>query len=541
MNQIADLFPSALAPRSGERVAEGRVRGRSVSKSAPPHPPSAPSPPRGGGEGARCRIALALLLLSSVAYAQQVTPPPPAPPRQAHLPEPVEKTLANGLRVIVVPKHDVPLVSARLMIRTGSEADPGDLAGLAELTASLLTQGTTTRTAEQIARGVEALGASLQAQAAWDNSSVEVSVMSPNFAKAMDFVGDVVLHPSFKNEEVERLRAQSIDALQVALRDPASLARFVASRVVYGELPYGHNQGGTPESIERIKRDQIVNFHKHYYGADNAVLVVAGDVKPADVFSVAENIFGSWKKGAAAAEQTARAAPPSPRVVVVDMPDAGQAAVVVARRGLKRVDPLYYSAIVANSVLGGGYSARLNQEIRIKRGLSYGANSLFDLRRDVGPFLATTQTKNESAAEVAGIILDEMKRLSAGDLPEAELTPRKAVLIGNFARSLETSSGIVGRIALLALYGLDLDEINRYISGVQGVTSAVVREFAASLSEPGTSVVIVGDARKFLDPLKQRFGNVEVIPIDQLDLNVASLRGERPSRPQPPGVSPGSL
>jgi zinc protease len=200
---------------------------------------------------------------------------------------------------------------------------------------------------------------------------------------------------------------------------------------------------------------------------------------------------------------------------------------VVTRKGIRRNDPLYFQAIVANSVLGGGYSARLNEEIRVKRGLSYGASSAFELRRDVGPFMAATQTKNESAAEVAGIIVEQMNRLATGDLPETELTPRKAVLIGNFGRSLETSSGLVDRISFLALHGLSLDEINRYISGVQAITSEQVQQFAgANLGAAAASVVIVGDAKKFLDPLKQRFGNVEVIPAAQLDLNVATLRGK---------------
>src|SRR5687767_13907681 len=154
-----------------------------------------------------------ILLVAGMAAAQQVTPPPAAP-RSANLPKPAEKTLANGMRVIVVPKHDVPLVSARLMIRTGSEADPGDLSGLASLTANLLTQGTTTRTAEQIARGVEALGATLNANAGWDASNVNVSVMSSRVDQALNSVADVVRNPVFKEDEVQRLRDQSIDAVR---------------------------------------------------------------------------------------------------------------------------------------------------------------------------------------------------------------------------------------------------------------------------------------------------------------------------------------
>src|SRR5205085_6440022 len=171
-----------------------------------------------------------------------------------------------------------------------------------------------------------------------------------------------------------------------------------------------------------------------------------------------------------------------------------------------RLDPAYSVAQVANSVFGGGYSSRLNQEIRIKRGLSYGANSQFDLRRDAGPFTSTTQTKNESAAEVASIILSELDRLGSSAVDAAELTPRKAALIGNFGRALETSGGLVTRIGSLALYGIPLSEINKYISGVEAVGAPDVQSFASSrLGSAQADVIIAGDAKKFLDDLKKRF------------------------------------
>jgi zinc protease len=469
----------------------------------------------------------AAFLVAGALTAQQVTPPAPAAPRQANLPKPAEKTLGNGMRVIVVPKHDIPLVSARLMVRTGSEADPGELAGLAGLTANLLTQGTATRSAEQIARGVEALGATLNANASWDASNVNISVMSNRFEQALGFVSDVVRNPVFKEEEVQRLREQSIDSVRVALQDPLSIARYVAGLVVFEDRPYGHAASGTPESLGRIARDEVVAFHKRHYRPNNAVLVVAGDVKPEAAFASAEKLFGGWKSApveVAKADETP-AAESKPRVIVVDMPDAGQAAVLVTRRGLRRVDPQYYAALVTNSVLGGGYSARLNQEIRIKRGLSYGASSAFELRRDPGPFAAYTQTKNESAAEVAGIIIDELNRLGSAEIAEEELTPRKAVLVGGFGRALETTAGIVERIASLALYDLPLRDIGAYIPGVQAVTAEAVRKFATSqLAGSGANIIIVGDADTFIEALRKRFGTVEVIPMEELDLDSVALR-----------------
>lgn len=470
-------------------------------------------------------VTLSLLVGPAFAQQTQTTPPAPSAPRDPKLPVPVEKTLANGLRVIVVPKHDIPLVAARLMVKAGGADDSRGTAGLAELTASLLTKGTTTKSAEQIARGVEALGATLVAGAGWDSTDIDLSVMSSNLQPAMEFVGDVARNATFAKDELDRERAQTIDALQVELREPRVIAGAAAARLIFGEGPYGATLSGTPATLQKIKREDVVGFHRLHYIPQNSVLVLAGDVKADAAFALAEKVFGSWKRGTTEVARAAHATNKGePRVVVIDMPEAGQSAVLVGRQGIRRTDPRFMQALVANSVLGGGYSSRLNQEIRIKRGLSYGAGSAFDAREDVGPFVARTETKHESAAEVVGIMVGEMSQLAAADVPETELTPRKAVLIGGFAQSLETTSGIVDRISALALHNLPLSDINRYISGVQSVTAEQVRTFAASNVAPAPNVVVVGDAKQFLEPLRKQYGDVEVIAYEDLDLSSPTLR-----------------
>lgn len=476
-----------------------------------------------------------ILLLSGAARAQapaaapQETPPPPAAPRAVTVPKPVERTLKNGLRVVVVEDRDLPLVSAQLVVRNGGEIDPAELSGLADMTASLLTKGTKTRTAPQIAEEIEALGGVLTSGAGWDASRAFVNVSSPKIEQALTILADVVRNPVFQDEEVERLRTQYLDSLSVAMNDPGSVASFVASRVVFGDAPYGHPVSGTPESLARIKRAHILGLHAAYYRPDNAVLVFGGDLRAEDAFRLAEKLFGDWARPSAAlpappSKAAAAAAAQGQRVVVVDMPGAGQAAVVLARRGISRTDPNYFSGIVTNAVLSG-YSGRLNQEIRIKRGLSYGARSQLDVRREAGPFVASAQTKNPSGAEVASLLLGEVGRLGNEPVLDAELTPRKAVLIGNFGRSLETTEGLVTQIASLALYGLSLEEINRYIGSVQAVTPAQIRQFAgSSLAAADAHIIVVGDSKEFIEPLRKQFKNVEVIPLAELDLNTAALR-----------------
>lgn len=487
----------------------------------------------------RMLSALVVLLIAAIVFpvlGQQETPPPPSAPRSVVFPKPVEKTLRNGLRVIVIEKKDDPLVAAQLLIKNGGEVDPQQLAGLAQMTANLLTKGTATRTAPQIAEAIEALGGSLDSGAGWDSSSASFNVMSSKLAPAMEILADVVRRPAFKPEEIERLRGQALDEVSVALRQPGTLARAVAARVVFGDAPYGHPLSGTPESLARIKQADIARLHSTYYRPDNAILVLGGGIKASDAFKLAERLFGDWQKPATALPQSsavvknatgamAKTMNEQSRVVVIDKPDAGQAAVVLTRTGIKRTDPNYFRALVANSVLGGGYSARLNQEIRIKRGLSYGASSSISARRDVGPFIAATQTKNESGAIVASLLSSELGRLSSEPVLAAELTPRKAVLTGNFSRGLETTAGLVAQVGTIALYGLSLDEINRYINNVQAIEANDVQQFAGtSLGARNADIVIVGDAKKFLTDLRKQFPNVEVIPEATLDLNNASLR-----------------
>jgi zinc protease len=458
----------------------------------------------------------------------QATPPPPTAPHSVAFPKPVEKTLPNGLRVVVIQRAQMPLVTAQLLIKSGGEVDPSELSGAADMTAALLTRGTTTKSATQIAEAIEALGGSLNSGAGWDSSSITTGVMSSRIGPALEILADVLRNPTFKDEEIDRLRRQYLNSLRVSLGTPGTIARFVAARVVYRDAPYGHPLSGTPESLPRIKRDDIVKLHDTFYRPDNAVLIIGGDITAENAFALAQKYLGDWPKPATELPHMAITAPASEtgsrRVLVIDKPDAGQTAVLATRSGISRDNPEYFRGIVANSVLNG-YSGRLNWEIRVKRGLSYGAGSGLDMRRWAGSFNASAQTKNESGAEVASLTLAEISKLATGDLPDSELTPRKASLIGGFARGMETTGGLVGQVSSLALYGVSLDEINRYVSSVQAIKAADVKSFAATrLSADSTSVIVVGDAKKFLPALQKEFPQVEVIPAAELDLNSATLR-----------------
>ncbi|MCU6455374.1 insulinase family protein [Sphingomonas sp. A2-49] len=457
---------------------------------------------------------------------QRVQPPAPAAPVRANLPQPVETRLANGLRVITVERHDLPIATAYLVATGGQALDPADRSGVSDLAATLMTKGTATRSATEIARQVESLGGSIGADAASEGGTVQVTVKSDQLAPAMTILADVATHPAFAADELDRARAQQVDAVTVAFKNPAQLAALVADRATFGASPFGAPGSGTPASLKAITRGDVTAAYARTWRPDQATLILVGDVTPAQAQALATAQLGSWRAPAGAATPLPTlAAFPAPRTVVVDMPGAGQAGVVVERPAIPRSDPRYYPFAVANTVLGGGFSSRLNQEIRIKRGLAYGASSGVDAARSVGSIAARTQTKNQTAAEVVALMTGEMVRMGAAPVPDAELATRKAVLVGSFGRAVETTGGIAGIIGEYVLDGVPITELQGYTAKVEAVTPAAAQSAAAALLDPkAASVAVVGDAKQFIAPLKAARPDVETLTEAQLNLDSATLK-----------------
>jgi zinc protease len=458
--------------------------------------------------------------------AERVAPPAPGPEIVPAVPQPTTQRLANGLTVVSVPNRALPLVSIALVARGGSSADPAGRSGAAGLTAAVMTEGTATRSAAEIDGAVEALGASLSSGAGHDGAQIGLTVRTGEADSALAIVADVARHPALAAEELERQRAIAIDGVRVALSDPGEVAGMATARVLYGDGGYGRIP--TAATLAAITRADLQAAYRATWTPGEATLILTGDLDAPEALRLAERHFGDWRGPASRTADTAaqaRAAPAPARVIVIDMPGSGQAAVAVARETITRSDPNYYRAIVANAVLGGGYSARLNQEIRIRRGLSYGSGSNIDARRRPGPFVATTQTRNDAAAEVLGLILGEMRRLGAEPITVAELTARRASLTGDFGRSLETTSGVAGLVADYVRRGVGPDELQRYLRAVLAVTPAEAQAAAGQLLAPaGATIVIVGEASQFVERLRREHGAVTVIPIADLNLDSATLR-----------------
>ena len=459
------------------------------------------------------------------AQGQRQAPPPLGAPVAPRLPKPAEKTLANGLRVIVARSSALPLVTASLTIRTGAWADPRGLSGAAGMTAGMLTEGTRTRSAQTIARQVEALGATLDSGATLEDSSVTLNVMPDKLVAGIAILADVARNPAFAPAELERQRALALDGLKVAYQEPGEVARMAAAPVIFAGTAFGHVATGAPGSIARLKPADLRAIHKAWYRPDNAILVLAGDISAEQGFALAQAAFGTWARPATPLARAPTISPQArPRTLAIDLPGTGQAAVTLASPSIARGDPDYYPAIVANTLLGGGYSARLNLEIRVKRGLSYGASSSLSANRTTGAFRAAAQTKNESAAQVLDLITAQMTALAATPAGGEELTARKSTLVGGYGRRLATTGGLAGVLGNLALYGVPLDEIGRYTGRVEAVSPAQVRAAAARLFDPAkASAIVAGDAKTFGAALKTSRPDLVVIPIDRLDLDSPTL------------------
>lgn len=473
---------------------------------------------------------LGLLCVLCGPVAAQETPPAPGAPRSVRVPPVREKILPNGMAVAVVEKRNMPLVTVQMLITVGAMKESPEKAGLANLTASLLTKGTKTRNATQIAEQIEFLGGSITTGAGWNSSVVSVNVTSDKLDQAMIVMSDVILRPTFKQDEIDLLKSQTLDGLTYNLKQPGFLASYVASRYSFDEHPVG----GTPESLGRINRQDIVDFHKARYDPKSAVLIFTGDITSARANALAQKFFGAWRAnttgdftgdtsyvGGAAQKELVK------RILVIDLPNSGQASVNYTKKGsaIGRRSPEYFPASVMNSVLGGGYSSRLNQEIRIKRGLSYGAGSSFAWRFGRNNFSTRTQTKNESAAEVAELVMDEVKKLGNKPVEEKELGPRKLVLTGNFGSALETTGGIAGTVAELYSLGIPPEYLITYMGNVRAVTGNQIRDFARG-NLRGGDIIIVGDAKIFMNDLKKRFSDtpIEVIKAAELDVSKDNLR-----------------
>lgn len=465
------------------------------------------------------------------------------PPRPFHFPAAATHTLANGLRVFVVTDKREPSVAVSLvMMSAGSIHDPEGMPGVAQMTATMLTQGTTTRSAQEFAQAIDSVGGHISAFAGDDGTSASLSVVTIHLDLGMQLLSDAVLHPAFSDQELGRQRQQALSGLQVQYSNAGYLATAVFDRAVYGASPYGLPGEGTPDTVKKIQRDDLVKFHDSSYAPNASLMAFSGDITPERAFAIAEKYFGSWEKKDLPAEEPSAPAPLSGvHFIVVDKPDAVQTQIRVGKLGIRRDNPDYLPLLVTNRIFGGGFNSRLNTEVRVKKGLTYGASSGFAANRFAGQFVASTFTRTEATVEATKLVIDLIAKMSTGDATPAELKFAQEYLSGVYPIQSETAVEVAGRILTVAEYGLPGDYNDTYQQKILGVDAATVREMSAKYFNPqDLDVVLVGNASKFLDGLKAAYPDAkwDEIPLTQLDLLGTDMRKAEVAAPT---ASPESL
>ncbi len=445
--------------------------------------------------------------------------PPAGPTPAVDFPEIERHTLANGLSVWIVERHDVPLVTLRLVVGAGSEVEPARHPGLASFTSGMLDEGTERRSALEIADEIDFLGAQLGAGASYDATYVVLSTLTRNLEPALDVFADVVVHPAFPARELERVREEGITAITSRADQPTVVASEAFSARIYGpDHPYGRPLGGTVASLRGFARGDVHDFYRTFYRPNNASLIVVGDVRAAEVMPLLERAFAGWERGAVPKRpaHVAPAAQPQTHVYLIDKPGAAQSEIRIGHVGVPRVSDDYFPLLVMNSILGGQFSSRINLNLREDKGYTYGARSSFQMRREAGPFVASAGVQTPSTKESVVEFMRELRGIW-GERPvtQEELDFAKAGIVRAEPRRLETSASVADRIDDLIVYGLPPDYFDSYAQRVDAVTLADVERVADRYLDPEHfAIVIVGDRATVEAGLRELSYPVEVVPVE---------------------------
>jgi zinc protease len=476
-------------------------------------------------------LAIAVLALSGASGAQvqnwpSERPPRPLPAREVKFPPYEFRTLPNGLQVIAVSHHEQPAVSLRLIIRAGGAQDPADKPGAASMASTLLDQGTTTKSAEQIANTIDSIGGVLGVGSGSDLTFINAAVMKDSLDVALQLVADVARNPAFSPQEIERQRQQMVSAMKVSYDDPDYIAGTVFDRLVYGFHPYGKPDAGTPSSLASLTRDDLVAFHKRWFAPNNAILAVVGDVTADQAFAGVEKAFGSWPRAELTAMPGGEVPPATRRVIVVDRPGAVQTEIRVGNIGLPRKHKDFLALDIALKILGGEGGNRLHRVLRSERGLTYGAEADLHALKDTGDLVASTDTKSTTTAETLRLIVDEIWRLQRQRVQQRELADAQAYLTGSFPLTIETPGAIALQVLNAVFYGLDLEELQNYRDRVNAITPEDIQRVAQQYLHPDRlSIVLVGDSSVFgKDLAGAGFDQIERIPLSELDFTSQDMR-----------------
>jgi zinc protease len=465
-------------------------------------------------------LAGSLLLLAGRAVAvDRSAPPVPGPVRPLRLPPVNRLALSNGLPVLVVESHEVPIVSILLMIKSGAAADPLDKVGLASMTADMLDEGAGGKDSLALDDALSFLGADLKTGSTWDGSIVDMEVPVARLQAALPLMADVALRPDFPEKELVRIRKEALTEILEARSEPRQIASWALSRAIFGSaVRYGLPASGNAKSISSFTVADLRSFHQKYFRPANATLIVTGDVHSAQLLPLLEKSFGSWAGGGGVP-------PPLPepsqlrgrKLWLVDKPGAAQSVIRIGRVGPNRRTPDYPVLQVMNTLLGGSFTSRLNNNLREQHGWAYGAYSGFDYRRSGGVFRAAADVQTKSTGEAMAEFMKELQRMKT-PATQQELERARSFLALRFAEEFETSRQMASKLATIVLYGLPADTYDKFVLEALSVTAdQLVKAAGAQIDTANLAIVIVGDRATIEKPLRAlNLGTIQILTVDDV-------------------------
>ncbi len=441
-------------------------------------------------------------------------PPAPGPIRPMRFPRIERRRLANDMAVLAARHGDLPVVTVELVVDAGAAGDPARKAGLAHLTTNALEVGTRTRDAERLAWELEHLGVELEAAASWDAAFVRITVPSERLEAALELFADIVRHPSFPEDEIERLRDEQLAAILQRAKEPRALANDMAAHFIFAEdVPYARPLIGTTASVEGLGREDVEAFYRTHYLPNASALLFVGDIDADTAHELADRYLGDWPAGQPEiAEFEVIPGIETRTVFVVDRPGSVQSEIRIGDVGVARHHEDYFPILVMNTILGGAFTSRLNMSLRERHGFTYGARSSFAFRRRPGPFIVQTAVATEVTARAVEEALKEITALRQDGVTEQELASARDYLRGTLPLELQTTDQLASRLADLVIFGLPDDYFEQYRERIGAVTAEDVQRVARDhLRIDRLAIVVVGDAERIAPELESLgAGTVEV-------------------------------
>jgi predicted Zn-dependent peptidase len=446
-------------------------------------------------------VAAAAPSLAAAQTLDRSKPPVLGPPPVVSLPPIATRELPNGLKLMIVEQHELPLADFVLVVESGGTIDPASKTGMANLTAAMLMEGTTSRSSLEISDQAAFLGANINASSDWDASTIRLHTPTAQLDSALALFADIALHPTFPQNEFERVRKDRLTSLLQLKDRPTAIANQAYAAILYGGAhPYGRQLIGTEASVQGLTRDDLQNNYRSNFIPNNSTLIIVGDVNPAQIEAKIRTLFGGWQRGSVAS--FAFSEPPKAGVTTVyliDKPGAAQSSFRIGSIGVPRSTQDYFALSVLNTILGGSFTSRLNQNLRETHGYTYGANSRFDMRRSAGPFTASAEIVAEKTDSALVEFMKELNSIREA-VPAEELSKAKRYMQLGLPSDFETTQQIAGALVPVALYDLPLSFYNNYVQMIEAITQADVQRVARQYISPASlAIVIVGD-RKRIEP-----------------------------------------